>query len=777
MAKLKWGFGLPDQVVLQPATRPGRQPGAGGTWSHLRGDLVGGFAAAVLTIPISMGYGLLAFSSLGEALMPQAILAGLYAPVCGCLVALLLGARTTMIYSPRSVVTFLISSLVMQNLVRSDLPFLQTAPAGTLLTLALAIIMLAGLIQAGFGWLRLGTLVKYVPAPVLAGFQNAAAILILFSQLDAMMGFKHHVAPHDLWSNLGVAQPLTLAVGIFTCTLILNAARVTRRIPPTILGLIGGVGLYYGFALAGFGDTLGGLVGSIPFALPSLQHVADLLALARSPDMLKLLPTLVAAAFSLAIVASLDGMLCARLVQADSGNKVHSNQELVRLGLGNAVAAAFGGIANGINLGSSFANHRSGARTCLSVAFHAVFIALAILSFTSLIAYLPRVVMAAMLVVIAIQLFDRWTFRMLRQLATGTVAGSRSMVTDLAIIAVVTVTAVAVNIVAAVFIGIGVTVMVFLRRISKSVVRRTYRCDTVQSRKTREPKTADLLAAHGAMILVVELEGPLFFGTAEDFNRYLEHAIGPDVAFVVLDVKRAVEIDSTGAKVLAETQERLRRQDKSLQISGVAPGSHVANVLDDMGITAALSGGGFFPDADRAIEWAEDRVIERFAGEAGFSPSELASVESGAEFPLRQMGIFAHMDRDELAVIRSLVERRAYSRGAIVFSEGDQSNELYVVAHGGASARLKLPGANRETRLAAFSVGTVFGELALLDRGARSATVLADDELVCYALTHDNFADLTERYPAIAIKLLSNLAREMSRSARRSTRTIYELAI
>src|SRR5688572_17298274 len=100
----QWGYGLPDQaypvaaaVAVGAVTR--RQP-----WlRHLRGDLTGGFAGALLTIPVSMGYGLLALSALGEAYVPAAILAGLYAPVIGCTVAVLLGANTTMIYSPRSI--------------------------------------------------------------------------------------------------------------------------------------------------------------------------------------------------------------------------------------------------------------------------------------------------------------------------------------------------------------------------------------------------------------------------------------------------------------------------------------------------------------------------------------------------------------------------------------------------------------------------------------------------------------------------------------------------
>ena len=775
-AQQKWGYGLPDQAAPQTAPPAAAVAGRRQWLGNLRGDLLGGFAAAVLTIPVSMGYGLLAFSALGETFVPQAILSGLYAAVCGCIVAVLLGARTTMIYSPRSIVTFLISTLVLHSLVRSDLPVLQNAAGATLLVLALLMTLLAGLFQALFGVLRLGTLVKYIPAPVLAGFQNAAALLILFSQLDAMFGFRRHVAPWEIGAHLDRIQPLTLLVGVVTCALILNATRVTRRVPPTILGLIGGVALYYAFVVAGLGGSLGPRVGSIPFAWPSPRYVSDFIALAQDPRMLQVLPTLLAASLSLAIVASLDAMLCARLVEADSGNRIQSNQELVRLGVGNMLSAAFGGIANGINLGSSFANHRSGARTSLSILIHALFIAVAILTFTSLIAYLPRVVMAATLVVVAIQLFDRWTLHILRKLFRRELAGARRMLIDLAVIVVVTAVAVALDIVAAVFIGIAVTMLVFLARMSKSVVRRAYHCDVVHSRKNREPKLTDILSAHGARILVLELEGPIFFGTAEDLGAYLESTVGDDVSYVVIDLKRVNEIDTTGAKVMLQARERLRKQKKFLLISGVEPKAHLAGVIADMGITAAEAEGRLFPDADHAIEWAEDHLITLHAGAAGTPPSQFEAVEGGADSSLRNLDTFARMSNEELAVVRAIVTRRAYRKGEIIFREGDDGDELYVVAHGSASARLRLPGENRETRLAAFSIGTVFGELALLDQAARSATVRADDDLVCFVLSRANFLDLTRQHPAIAIKLLTNLGREMSKSLRHSTRTIYHLA-
>jgi anti-anti-sigma regulatory factor len=319
--------------------------------------------------------------------------------------------------------------------------------------------------------------------------------------------------------------------------------------------------------------------------------------------------------------------------------------------------------------------------------------------------------------------------------------------------------------------------LVFLYRMSRSVVRRAYRGDLVRSRRMREPRLAEFLARHGAAILVVELEGPLFFGTAENLGAYLEAAAGADVAYVVLDFKRVSEIDSTGAKVVLNAHQRLAKQKKILLLSSVEPDSHAAHVLADLGIAAALTDEHQFPDADHAIEWAEDRLIESHAGEAGFSPSKMALIEGKTELPLRQLDVFAHLGNADHAILRTLVQRRTWQKGEILFRENDASNELYAIALGSASARIRLPGTNRETRLAAFSAGTVFGEVALLDRAARSATVRADEDLVCYVLTHANYLALTRDHPELAIRLLTNLGREISRNLRRSTQTIYQLSI
>lgn len=765
--KQQWGYGLPDQAYA-PETPPAAP--AAGNWQHrfkhLRGDLSGGLVAAMLTIPVSIGYGLLALQPLGESAVPHAILAGLYAPVFGCLIAVLLGASTTMIYSSRSVTTFLIGSFVLHDLALSESSYIHSAEPAVLLTLTFLLILLAGGFQALFGFFKLGTLLKYIPAPVIAGFQNAAALLLFASQLNSMLGLPQGTRLASLPGQLDLVQPLTVAVGVLTCVLIMRASRITKKVPPTILGLVGGLVAYYLLALSGFQEQLGLVVGKIDVGLPDPHYLMAFVGLFANPEFLEFLPVLVLGAMSVAMVASLDAVLCARLIATDTGHKFDGNRELLRLGVGNMVAAGFGGIANGINLASSFANHRSGGRTALSVLVHAVVILGVLQVMSPLVAYMPRVVISAALVVVAINLVDRWTLRIMRRLATREIAVLSSTTLDLVVILLVAAVAIAMNLFFAVALGVAITILFFLVRMSRSVIRRAYRCDAVHSRKTRAPERMEILSHHGGRILVLELEGPLFFGTAEKLATYIENAMLENVAYVVIDLNRVNEVDSTGAQIIVQLHDRITKQGRYLLMSSVSEDTRLARFFRDMGVTAALTRNRMFADLDRAIEWAEDHLIL----------NELGDARDRDEFPFGQLDVFAGMSEEELASLSAMLTRQVYRKGDAVFRQGDTSRELYIIAKGSASARLRLPGNGRETRLITFAAGTVFGEIALLDQEARSATIEADDDLVCYVLDHAAFEILGREHPQAAIRVLANLGRELGARLRRANRTIQELA-
>jgi len=758
VAQQQIGLGLPDQAPARA------EDGPSGRLATLRGDVYGGITAGLISVPASMGYALLAFAPLGEAFFAQAVRAGLVAIVIGCLMAVLLGGRTTLAYAPRSVVAFLIGTVLLQSADAAQAWATAAGDTRGMFIIILLVIAIAGAFQALFGLLRLGSLVKYIPAPVVAGFQNAAAVLILLAQLDVLLGLGSHVPLLAIPEHAERILPLTLLVGIVTCAVSLRGARFTRTIPPTILGLGTGMLLYYALIGLGFGEMLGPVIGHIPVALPDPRYALELAGTLTYPELQSLLPVLIGGALSIAVVASLDATLCSRVVAADSGRRFDGNRELLRLGAGNFAAPLFGGMAVGINLAASFASHRAGARTIVSVAVHGGFVLLCLVLLPPVIERMPRVVIAGMLVAVAIQLVDRWTLRLIGKLARGEASHRPRMLIDLAVILIVAVSAIAANLILAVLLGMCISVVFFLLRMSRTLVRRAYRGDAVRSRRARDPACGAMLAAEGGVILVIELEGAIFFGTAERLADLFERELASGTRYLVLDFRRVQDLDSTGARVLLQAHDRYAREGRCILIAGLRPQSVLGQILQEQGVLAAVTAESLFDDVDRALEWAEDRLLLEFGAIRGLKD----------EFPFGQLDLLRGMAPHEVSTVRSLLQLKSYAPGETLFREGDAGTDLYVIATGKASARLPL-GDGRELRLITFSAGTVFGELGLLDQEPRSATVTADGGLICYVLTRTDFVALTRMYPAVAIKLLRNLGRELSYRLRWANRTVFEL--
>jgi CRP-like cAMP-binding protein len=171
-----------------------------------------------------------------------------------------------------------------------------------------------------------------------------------------------------------------------------------------------------------------------------------------------------------------------------------------------------------------------------------------------------------------------------------------------------------------------------------------------------------------------------------------------------------------------------------------------------------------FADSDHAIEQAENELLSD------------RTISDGAELPLREVGVLRNFSELEIAIIAPRLIREEKAEGSVVFEEGDPGLNLLMITKGRASAFLRLPTGGR-IRLASFGPGTMFGELALLDEGLRSATVIAEDGLICYSLSKDDFGALANESPAVAIKLLVGLGRELSGRLRVANRTIQELEL
>ncbi|MGH8712560.1 MAG: SLC26A/SulP transporter family protein [Casimicrobiaceae bacterium] len=728
----------------------------------IRGEVIGGLASAGIAIPLAMGYGMFAFVSLGDEYFANGALAGLMTALIVGVASVMLGDKSSNLYAPRVTTTFFLG-ILLYGLVHSDVPIVKSGGLPLTLAVILSIILLGGVFQMLFGLVRLGTLIKFVPHPVMAGFQNAAAILLFLVQLGNVFGFDRSMPFVQALQHVSEAKPLSLLIAAIVFGVMWHAKSLLPRVPPLLVGLALGTVLYYALALAGLGGHLGPIIGRAPSPELAPPNFPRFIELAQHPGLGAIAPTIVGGALALALIASIDALLCARLVARPGDPRIDGDRLLTRLGAGNALAACFGGITSGLNLGPSLVNRSFGGRTPFSVLVNAAAILLAIALLFPVIVYLPRVALSAVIMVIAVQHIDPWTLHTVRRVASGSTPYRRHLMLELVVVVVVAVLSVAVNIVLAVFLGVVIAVLLFAVRMSRSIVRRTYRGSAVRSRKSRTLPEMALLERAGGSILIMELQGALFFGTAETLAGEIAAQMQQGARHVILDFKRVTEIDSTGGEILRQINADLIAQGADLVIA-VAQPSESAAILADSGVLDAVTPDKVFRQVDRAIEWAEERVLALQARDRG----------GGEQSPADRGGIFDGMTAKDVAVTRKHLERAVFEKGRTVFREGDPGRELFVIAEGTASAYLGEVG-RADIRLATFAPGTVFGELAILDPGSRSASVVAESELVCDVLSEDSFNRLAQHAPGVAIKLLANLGRALSRRLRQANRTIQQL--
>jgi SulP family sulfate permease len=720
-----------------------------------RGDVAGGLVSSTIAIPLAIGFGMFAFVSLGDEYFAWGAVAGLISALVAGVVCVLLGDLSTMVYAPRITTTFFLGSL-LNSLMHSGASPVPSVSA--VLALFFAIILLGGLLQALFGLMQLGTLIKFTPHPVMAGFQNMAAALLFLVQIGNVLGFDRSVGFTHVFSSLGSARPLSVLVAALTFVAMWHARKLTTRAPPLLFGLGCGIAAYYLLVLAGFGGELGPVIG-MPTATATLHGVLPDFSSRSIADLLvHSAPIILPSALALAIIASIDALLCLKLASRPGVLDIAGDGLLVRLGLANAVSAGFGGITSGINIGASVTNRTLGGHSRISVVVNAAMVLAALTLLFPLIAYIPRVALSAVIMVVAVQHIDPWSKQVFARLLKRNVPQRSTIALDFAVTMLVSVLSITLNVVLAVFVGIAMAVFLFVMRMSRSNIRRLYRCDGVRSRKTRDAGEMALLEAKGGSILVVELQGALFFGSAERLAHVINTETSTPTSSVILGLRRVTEIDSTGAHIVADIDAALAPRNIKLALVR----------SDDAGTAARLSDASnppwrIFPDIDRAIEWAEDDLLNKTASGAA------------AALPLDGISILRDFTAGQIAVLANHLGHVDWPADHVVFRQGDPGSDLFLVSRGRASVYLTTEAGR--VRLVTFAPGSVFGELAILDDGPRSATVTADEPMSAFRLSTAEFAELRQRDPEVAIKLIAALARELSDRLRRANLTIRQLEL
>jgi len=280
-----------------------------------------------------------------------------------------------------------------------------------------------------------------------------------------------------------------------------------------------------------------------------------------------------------------------------------------------------------------------------------------------------------------------------------------------------------------------------------SVIRTSYTDAIVRSKLNRDVHSESLLKEAGDAIQVLELTGELRFVSAEIVASSVIERMDTR-SFLILDLSRVTSIDKSASTLLAELMETLMRQDKTVMLTGASGYYRFRTFLDRFLKSHGASPVLEFADVDRALEFAEDRLLNEID----------ASGKSVEAIPLEEQPLCRHLDDAELELLRSTLDEEIYEAGELVCKEGQPADKVYFLTSGRVSASVRLD-PNRRSRLSASAAGWAFGESALFKHHTRTADIIADTRVRVYRLQPEKLWKLeTPVATSVKLKLLGNLS-------------------
>ena len=208
-----------------------------GWFKHAGDDFAGGIISAAVAIPLAVGYGMFALASLGENYFAAGALAGLASALLVAIACAFLGDKTATVYAPRVNSTFFLG-LLIYGLIHSGAPEITAGGVPLILAIAFSVVLLGGAFEALFGLVRLGALIKFAPQPVMAGFQNAAALLLFLVQLGNVCGFDHNVPFTQVPAQWMDIKPLSVIIAAITFAAMWNSRKLLPKVPPMLVGIV-----------------------------------------------------------------------------------------------------------------------------------------------------------------------------------------------------------------------------------------------------------------------------------------------------------------------------------------------------------------------------------------------------------------------------------------------------------------------------------------------------------------------------------------------------------
>lgn len=500
--------------------------------SKFLSDLTAGVIVGIVAIPLAVAF------AIASGVSPEK---GLYTAIVAGLIISAFGGSQVQIGGPTGAFVVIVYGIVQKY---------------GLDGLTVATIM-AGIILIIMGVAKLGSLIKFIPHPVVAGFTSGIAVTIFSTQIKDLFGLEMGALPAEFipkwaayFANFGSLNYYAVAISLLSLLLIIFWQKIFPKIPGALLALVVATVVATVFKLPV--ETIGSRYGVIPATLPMPQL----------PQLnFNLIQSLLSPAFTIAILAAIEALLSAVVADGMISDKHHSDTELIANGLANVVAPLFGGIPATGAIARTATNIKNGGRTPIAGIIHALTLFLIMMFFGKWASNIPLSCLAAVLVVVSYNMCEWRSF----------VALLKSPRSDVIVLLLTFGLTVIFDLTIAIEVGMVMAVFLFMRRMSQvtqvSVITDVLK-EATKDETELEPlrNQADFEVPEG--VQVYEINGPFFFGAVYKFDEIMEQSkLTPEV--LVIRMRNVPAIDSTGLRTLVQFIKKQQHKGVVVVLSGV----------------------------------------------------------------------------------------------------------------------------------------------------------------------------------------------------------------
>ncbi len=609
------------------------------------------------------------------------------------------------------------------------------------------------------GAFKWGNTIRLMPHAVMGGFLAGTGWLLVKGAFAMMTGAP--IAMYDLGGLFQrEALPMWLPGFAFAIVLTVLAHRKSSAVVMPVL-LVAGVAVAY--AWLAFTGTSIDAARAGNFVLPSIPGNLDLPLL--SPEILAHVDWSVVAAQlpaigAVVVVSALSLLLYSSGLELAVNRDIDLNTELKASGIANALCIPAGGIAGFNILSDSLIGFRMGAASRATGLVAAGICAMTLVAGAALVSYFPIAVLAGLVLHLGFGFLIEWLYDARRTLP-------RHEYLLLVLIFTVVVTA---GFLTAVVVGLIAAVLHFAATYSRiNIVRHAVSGADYHSTVARTPDQLAYLRERGGQLLILRLQGFIFFGTAHSLTRYVtDHADGSSrerPGFVILDFGSVTGLDQSTLVILNRLHRIATAGHVTVILTGLAP--ELRHRLNANGFPLEQAGASMLleDDLDHGVELAENRIL----ADSGIDPDNGAatvSIEDVLDAEIHDRGM-TH------ALIKAF-ERIEFQDGDVLIRQGDNDSDLYIIETGTVVTRLERPG-DTAVRLSSSGPGTIIGDMAFCLGTTRSASVVAMGPGLAHRLSRDQRNHLEEQQPELGLHLYMLLCRRLARRVADTNRLLRQI--